>query len=457
LAREGFLVARNEIIETGKTVDAVIETACEKLGCNREDCEWEIIDLPKRGFLGLRNTPAKVRVWVETPDPVSAPAPRVPAVERRPQPAPRQESAANARPAPQQEKREQRPPRQRNQSQEKPAKQQAPAPAPEQPKKPQPRQEAKPEASVPAERPPRRSDRRSHESDSVINPEKTVLAKEYILSILIDLKLEAELTDTEEDGGVCINIVGKGLGAIIGRRGETLDALQYLASLVANRIDSDYMRITIDCGDYRAKRRETLEALAKKLAAQVIKTNVSRTLEPMNPFERRIIHATVSEIEGVSSTSVGEEPNRRVIITSPGARSGRPGRPPRFAGRDRDRDDRPPRAEASAYASDEAPKPREEREERNDRYPDREQRYSRGDREREGGFERSGRGSGREGGRRDGRGGRDSRDSRGGGRGPRRDRPSQTIQSKRDKNEPPKQTPESTSTDKPLYTKIDLD
>jgi spoIIIJ-associated protein len=199
--------------------------------------------------------------------------------------------------------------------------------------------------------------------------EKEKLAREYLKDILTACGLTADYKVSREENGAYIDIEGEGLGLIIGRRGETLDALQYLAGLVANRGEGDYLRLTVDCGEYRVKRRDTLEALAKRLAQQVLKTNTSKTLEPMNPFERRIIHATVSEIEGVSSSSVGEEPGRRVVITTPTARPGRPGRegddkfrsrPPRREGAER-----PPRRESTARTE------RPERPERGDRRDDR--------------------------------------------------------------------------------------
>jgi spoIIIJ-associated protein len=222
--------------------------------------------------------------------------------------------------------------------------------------------------------------------------EKETATMDYIQSILVALGLTAVLVLEREEGGVRINITGEGLGSIIGRRGETLDAIQYLASLISNRMDGDYMRVTVDCGNYRNKRKETLEVLAKKLAQQVLKTNVSKTLEPMNPFERRVIHATVSKIEGVSSSSVGEEPNRRVVITSPTAR--RP-YPPR-----RDGDRRPPRSrDGNAPREQSAERPerteRTERPERPERAPyrgrpsgDRNDRGNRGDRGDRGGDNR---------------------------------------------------------------------
>ena len=123
-------------------------------------------------------------------------------------------------------------------------------------------------------------------------------------------------TFRSEDGAVVLDITGEKLGVIIGRRGETLDSLQYLAILASNKNDDPYMRITIDCNGYRDKRKETLERLAERTAAKVLKQCRRITLEPMNPYERRIIHSKVSEIEGVTSHSTGEEPYRRVVISS---------------------------------------------------------------------------------------------------------------------------------------------
>lgn len=146
---------------------------------------------------------------------------------------------------------------------------------------------------------------------------KSDIALDYIKGILkaIGLECSAEITESSEDSAV-IEVKGEDVGTIIGRRGETLDSIQYLASMVANRNDKDYFRITVDSCGYREKRRETLEDLAVKIAKNVQKTGRTSTLEPMNPYERRIIHSAVSSIEGVTSRSVGEEPYRKVVISS---------------------------------------------------------------------------------------------------------------------------------------------
>jgi len=146
---------------------------------------------------------------------------------------------------------------------------------------------------------------------------KVELAKDYITSILTAMGLSGfTITESGDEEHAILNIEGEGLGVIIGRRGETLDAIQYLTSLVANRLGGDYFRITVDSGDYRSKREKTLMHLAEKLSKTVVRTGRSSTLEPMNPYERRIIHSVVSGMEGVTSKSVGEEPNRRVVISS---------------------------------------------------------------------------------------------------------------------------------------------
>ena len=127
---------------------------------------------------------------------------------------------------------------------------------------------------------------------------------------------EVEQVVEQSPEGATITLKGADLGVIIGRRGETLDALQYLVSLCCNKLGGDYYRITVDCGNFREKREQTLKELAAKIARTVSKTGRSCTLEPMNPYERRIIHSVISETEGVTSKSIGEEPHRKVVISS---------------------------------------------------------------------------------------------------------------------------------------------
>lgn len=144
---------------------------------------------------------------------------------------------------------------------------------------------------------------------------KVRTAIEYLTNVLRALGLENfKITPVKRDENVVLDITGEKLGIVIGKRGETLDSLQYLAILASNRSDESFCRISLDCNGYRDKRRETLESLAKKTSAKVIKQGRKIALEPMNPYERRIIHSCVAEIEGVSSRSSGTEPYRKVVI-----------------------------------------------------------------------------------------------------------------------------------------------
>ncbi len=142
-------------------------------------------------------------------------------------------------------------------------------------------------------------------------------AKDYVLNILKNLGVEeAEISVEADEEDVRISIsCGDDYGSVIGRRGETLDAIQYLTRLVINRGSEEYKRVSINVGNYREKRESTLRALAQKNAAKVRKYGRNVVLEPMNPYERRIIHTTVQEIEGVTSHSVGSDGDRKVVIT----------------------------------------------------------------------------------------------------------------------------------------------
>lgn len=151
----------------------------------------------------------------------------------------------------------------------------------------------------------------------VVGGEQEALA--FIEKLIADMNIEAEITMTDGDNGEKkITINGQSAAILIGHHGETLDSLQYLANLAANkRIDGkkgEYVKISVDVEGYRAKREETLRALARKMASRVIKYKKSVMLEPMNPYERRIIHSEIQGIEGVSTNSIGSENNRKVVI-----------------------------------------------------------------------------------------------------------------------------------------------
>ncbi len=156
-------------------------------------------------------------------------------------------------------------------------------------------------------------------------------AEDFLKNVLnaMDLgSISIEVKETDENG-VEINLEGEEVGSVIGRRGETLDALQYLTSLVANHVDNAYYKVTINTGDYREKREKTLEILGRKLAFKAVKTGYKTSLEPMNPYERRIIHTAVQKVNGAISWSEGENLNRHVVIGPDPKAPKRSGRGPR--------------------------------------------------------------------------------------------------------------------------------
>lgn len=159
--------------------------------------------------------------------------------------------------------------------------------------------------------------------DPALTCAKIQRATKYLTTVLELLGCsDFTITPVKKGDLVVLDIEGENLGVVIGRRGETLDALQYLTILAGNRGEENYCRLSIDCCGYREKRREALETLAYKTAKKVLKAGRRVTLEPMNPYERRIIHSKVAEVEGVSSRSIGDEPFRKVVISANEPRRG---------------------------------------------------------------------------------------------------------------------------------------
>ena len=271
---------------TGKTVDEARAKACALLGVQAEDMNvsYEVLEMPqKTGFLGLKLTPAKVRVSVEEPD--APKAPEAPAAEA-PAPAPVEEKVeAPAAPV---------------------AEETAPA---EEPKA----EEAAPVAeAAPAEE--------AEEVEVPINIEensKVKAAVEYLQEVITRMGVnDVTFSAVQKGEATIIRLDGEKLGALIGRRGETMESLSYLASLVANRLEGDYIMLGLDVAGYRDKRESDLTALAQRIGAKVRKTGRSFAMEPMNPYERRIIHSAIGKMEGVRSESKGEGRDRRVVIYS---------------------------------------------------------------------------------------------------------------------------------------------
>lgn len=312
---------------TAKTVDEAKAMAAEKFGKNINEIKFEVIEEGKKGFLGIGQVDAKVKATYNAPE-TKTDTPKVEAVKPLVKVEAPKEEVKKVVPVKATEPAAEENIPVKEKSEEALAK------------------EDDMEFSI--------DDFTLIEDESLMHP-KVKIARDYIISIFKAMDVDAKFVVYQNETGAVINIESDNNGTIIGRRGETLDSIQYLCSIIANKGDKDYFRITIDCFGYRSKRKETLEQLAAKVARSVLRTGRSQQLEPMNPYERRVIHSAVSSIEGVSSRSVGEEPYRKIIISSVNSRNrgGRGGRPyhrddrrggRQQGGRDRRRDNYEPKA-----------------------------------------------------------------------------------------------------------------
>lgn len=266
---------------TGKTVDEARTNACALLGVEKDDINvsYEVLEMPqKTGFLGLKLTPAKVRVSVELPDEPAA-APAAPVEE----PAPVVEEKA--------------------------------APVAAEPVV----EETAPEAPAAVEEPAAPA-AEGEEVEVPINIEENAKVKaavEYLKDVIEKMGVQdVKFSAVQKGEATIIRLDGEKMGALIGRRGETMESLSYLASLVANRLEGDYIKLGLDVAGYRDKRESDLTALAQRIGAKVRRTGRSFAMEPMNPYERRIIHSAIGKMEGVRSESKGEGRDRRVVIYS---------------------------------------------------------------------------------------------------------------------------------------------
>lgn len=266
---------------TGKTVDEARTNACALLGVEKDDINvsYEVLEMPqKTGFLGLKLTPAKVRVSVELPDEPAA-APAAPIEE----PAPVVEEKA--------------------------------APVAAEPVV----EETAPEAPAAVEEPAAPA-AEGEEVEVPINIEENAKVKaavDYLKDVIEKMGVQdVKFSAVQKGEATIIRLDGEKMGALIGRRGETMESLSYLASLVANRLEGDYIKLGLDVAGYRDKRESDLTALAQRIGAKVRRTGRSFAMEPMNPYERRIIHSAIGKMEGVRSESKGEGRDRRVVIYS---------------------------------------------------------------------------------------------------------------------------------------------
>ena len=282
------------IITTGKTIDLAIEAALNQLGMDRDSVSVEVLAQAKSGFLGLGAQPAKVQVTYEAPDPV----PEAPKVALS--------SASRSKPK------------------AKPVAERKPEPKPEETKPAAPKAEPKKEAPK-AERKPERKPEPKKEEPKQVKEGKTFAPAEpgsveekievFLKGLLENMGSDAVPHAVKGEGNTYkVELTGSDLGYLIGRRGDTLDALQHLANYSVGRNVEGHIRITVDAEDYREKREESLRRYARKKAQQVLKARRRTTLEPMNAYERHVIHASLQDMENITTHSTGTEPNRRVVI-----------------------------------------------------------------------------------------------------------------------------------------------
>ena len=274
------------IVTTGKTIDEAIENALNQLGLDRDNVSVQVLAQAKAGFLGIGATPAKVEVTYEAPDP----KPEAPKVALS--------SASRSKPK------------------AKPAAPKAEEPKPEAPK---PETKPAPKAEAPKERKPKQPKVQAPAVPKEYTPAAPGSVEEKIevfLKGLLEHMGSAAVPHAwkEDDNTYMVDLTGEDLGYLIGRRGDTLDALQHLANYTINRGVDGHIRINVDAECYRQKREDSLRRYASKKAQQVLKAQRRTTLEPMNAYERHVIHAALQDMDRITTYSVGTEPNRRVVI-----------------------------------------------------------------------------------------------------------------------------------------------
>ena len=311
------------LVTSGKTIDLAIEAALAQLGLDRDSVSVQVLQQAKTGFLGFGAQPAKVQVTYEAPDEVpEAPKVALSSASRKPKaaaPAPKLAEPAPVKPEPVK-----------------------PEPAKPEPAKPveAPKAEVKAEEKKPEVRPERPQQPRAprapqapkepREPREPREPKAPAVPKEYAPAepgsveekIEVFLKGLLEHMDSkavphcwkESGNAYQVDLVGDDLGYLIGRRGDTLDAIQHLCNYAVNREVEGHIRVSVDAESYRQKREESLRRYARKKAQQVLKARRRTTLEPMNAYERHVIHAALQDMENITTHSTGVEPNRCVVI-----------------------------------------------------------------------------------------------------------------------------------------------
>ena len=293
------------IITTGKTIDQAIENALAQLGLDRDSVSVQVLQQAKAGFLGIGAQPAKVEVTFEAPDPIpeapkvalssasrSKPKAKKPEVKKQEAPKAEEPKApvVEKKPEPKKEEKPRQP---------KPEKKAETPKAPKEQKAPKaPKVEAEPKVYAPAE-------------PGSVEEKIEVFIKGLLEKMGSDAVPHAE---KRADNTYFVELTGSDLGYLIGRRGDTLDAIQHLANYTVNRGVEGHIRINVDAECYRQKREDSLRRYARKKAQQVLKARRRTTLEPMNAYERHVIHAALQDMENITTHSTGTEPNRRVVI-----------------------------------------------------------------------------------------------------------------------------------------------
>ena len=302
------------IITSGKTIELALEAALTQLGLGRDDITYQVLALPKAGFLGFGAQPAKVQVTYEVPDPV-------PAAPEKPKSA--LGSASRSKPKATAPVKKAEPVKAETPKAE-PAKVEAPKPekkpdAPKPEKKVEaPKQNKQEKPKAPKAEKPKAEPKKVEAPKEYTAPEAGSVEEKieiFIKGLLEHMDSKAVPHCWKADGSTYkVDLVGEDLGYLIGRRGDTLDAIQHLANYTVNREVDGHIRINVDAECYREKREESLRRYARKKAQQVLKARRRTTLEPMNAYERHVIHAALQEMDNITTHSTGTEPNRRVVI-----------------------------------------------------------------------------------------------------------------------------------------------
>ena len=307
---------------SAKTMEEAISLGLEELGVSLADVKIDIIDEGSKGFLGiLGSKPAVVRLTVNEEEDEANEVLSSFSIEETEQ-APEKKPARKRAEKPKAEKAEKT---EKTEKTEKPAKtEKAEKPAKEKTEKPakeKAEKAEKPAKAPKAEKPAKKEEAPKAEAPAAetneCDPETAEgKAQAFLLDVTRLMGVEVTVNARrDEEGNVRVDMFGDTLGILIGRRGETLDALQYLTSLYVNRGQEGYTRVTLDTENYRAKREEALRRLANRMANRAVKTGRKVVMEPMNPYERRILHSALQQNDAVTTHSEGEEPNRHVVIT----------------------------------------------------------------------------------------------------------------------------------------------